>query len=423
MKVSVKGHIRDLLAFRRLVPKRKKRFARASAEPLGLDPMNKLAQQLHPDNQLLVIAGIRDETKTTKTFNLVADPDSGTVPLAYFRAGQYLSLKVAVDGIRITRPYSISSAPFEALGAGGFYEITVRREQGRNFPPKVGGDRGGAGGFLTTHIWDNWEVGTKVRSSGPCGFFYHEPLRDASKIVGLAGGSGITPFRSMAREIAYGQLDAELLLIYGSSDEDDIVFYDEFKELERKAPDKIQVVHVLSCAEVTLPGCEQGFITADIIKKHADVGNSSFFICGPQAMYEFVEQELAIFDLPKRRIRREARGEVKDIAASLTASPGFPQKVADETFQLKVRIGGVTTKVPAKAVETVLVALERANLAPPSQCRSGECGFCRSLLVSGDVYINPEGDGRRGADKQFGYIHPCSSYPITDLEIVVPRDA
>jgi ferredoxin-NADP reductase len=403
MKVSVKGHIRDLVAFRRLVPKRKKRFARASAEPLGLDPINKLAQQLHPDNQHLMIAEIRDETKTTKTFKLVADPDSGTVPLACFRAGQYLSLKVAVDGVRITRPYSISSAPFEALGPGGFYEITVRKEQD---------------GFLTTHMWDNWEVGTKARSSGPCGFFYHEPLRDASKIVGLAGGSGITPFRSMAREIAYGQLDAELLLIYGSSDEDDIVFYDEFKKLERKTPDKIRVVHVLGCAEVSLQGCEQGFITADIIKKYADVDNSSFFICGPQDMYEFVEQELATFDLPKRRIRREVRGEVKDI----TTSPGFPQEVTDETFRLEVRIGGVTTEVPAKAVETVLVALERANLSPPSQCRSGECGFCRSLLVSGDVYINPEGDGRRGADKQFGYIHPCSSYPIADLEIVVPRD-
>ncbi len=403
MKVSVRGHIWDLLAFRRLLPKRKKRIAKAPAQVLGLDPMNKLAQQLHPDNQHLMIAGIRDETKTTKTFKLVADPDSGTVPLAYFRAGQYLSLKVALDGVGITRPYSISSAPFEALGPGGFYEITVRKEQD---------------GFLTTHMWDNWEVGTKVRSSGPCGFFYHEPLRDASKIVGLAGGSGITPFRSMAREIAYGQLDAELLLIYGSSDEDDIVFYDEFKKLERKTPDKIRVVHVLSGAEVSLQGCEQGFITADIIKKYADVDNSSFFICGPQAMYEFVEQELATFDLPKRRIRREVRGEVKDI----TTSPGFPQEVTDETFRLKVRIGGVTAEVPAKAVETVLVALERANLSPPSQCRSGECGFCRSLLVSGDVYINPEGDGRRGADKQFGYIHPCSSYPIADLEIVVPRD-
>jgi ferredoxin-NADP reductase len=403
MKVNVKGHIRDLLAFRGLVPGRKKRIARSSTEPLDLDPMNKLAQQLHPDIQRLVIAEIRGETNTTQTFKLVADPDSGVGELAYFRAGQYLSLKVAVDGVGITRPFSISSAPFESLGADGFYEITVRKE---------------SNGFLTPHMWDHWEVGTKVRSSGPCGFFYHDPLRDADKIVGLAGGLGITPFRSMAREIVHGDMQARLLLIYGSSDEDDIVFYDEFTQLEQKAPDRIQVVHVLSCEEVSLEGCERGFITADTIEKYADVEDSSFFICGPQAMYQFVERELATFHLPPRRIRREVFGKLKDV----TQSPGFPQQAAGRTFRLLVHIGGVTTEIPAKATETVLVAMERANLAPPSQCRSGECGFCRAQLVSGDVYVSPESDGRREADRQFGYIHPCASYPITDLEVVVPRD-
>ncbi|MGD2145224.1 MAG: iron-sulfur cluster-binding domain-containing protein [Anaerolineae bacterium] len=403
MKVNVRGHIRDLLAFRGLVPKRKKRFARASADVLELDPINRLAGRLHPEVQHLVIAGITDETRTTRTFKLVANPDLGTGELAYFRAGQYLSLKVAADGVRVTRPYSISSAPCDALGTDGFYEITVRRE------PE---------GFVTAHMWDRWDVGTKVVSSGPCGFFYHEPLRDAGKIVGIAGGSGIAPFRSMAREIAYGQLDAELLLLYGSSDEEDIVFYDALRELERQEPSRIRVVHVLSCAEVTLPGCEQGFVTADIIRKYTDVANSSFFICGPRAMYEFVENELETFHLPRRRVRIEARGAVEDISAS----PGFPQAASSETFRLRVTIGGTTAEVPARAVEPVLVALERANLAPPSQCRSGECGFCRALLVSGDVYVNPDADDRRAADRQLAYIHPCSSYPITDLEIVVPRD-
>lgn len=403
MKVRVRGHIRDLLAFRRLVPKRKKRIARSSPGALDLDPMNKLARRLHPNSQHLVIAEIRDETKTTRTFKLVADPDSDTRELAYFRAGQYLSLKVEVNGVRVTRPYSISSAPFEALDAGGFYEVTVRKRPA---------------GLLTTYIWDSWKIGTKIRSSGPCGLFYHEPLRDAGKIVGLAGGSGIAPFRSMAREIVHGELDAALLLLYGSSDEDDIVFLGELKELEQKEPDKIRVVHVLSCEQVSMEGCERGFITADLIRKHADVDNSSFFVCGPQAMYKFVDEELAKLDLPNRRIRREVFGELEDI----TQSPGFPREVADRTFRLKVHVGGISTEVSARALETVLVAMERANLAPPSECRSGECGFCRTLLFAGDVYVSPESDGRRAADKRFGYIHPCASYPITDLEVTIPRE-
>jgi len=93
------------------------------------------------------------------------------------------------------------------------------------------------------------------------------------------------------------------------------------------------------------------------------------------------------------------------------------------TYRLDPFGWGVNLRaVPARAVETLLVAMERAKLAPPSECRSGECGFCRTLLVEGDVYVSPESDGRRAADQQFGYVHPCSSYPITDLEVTVPRE-
>jgi ferredoxin len=91
-----------------------------------------------------------------------------------------------------------------------------------------------------------------------------------------------------------------------------------------------------------------------------------------------------------------------------------------KTFQVRVHLDGQTAEIPAKAKETVLVAMERAGLAAPSQCRSGECGFCRSLLISGEVFVVPESDGRRAADKPLGFIHPCSSYPLSDLELKVP---
>jgi hypothetical protein len=45
------------------------------------------------------------------------------------------------------------------------------------------------------------------------------------------------------------------------------------------------------------------------------------------------------------------------------------------------------------------------------------------LNVSGDVFVNPDSDGRRAADLQFGYIHPCSSYPLSDLEVSATRGA
>ena len=169
--ITVKSNTKDLYAFTKLVSERKKRIERASIEPITSDPINDLARSLHPERQFLIIDEIREETKSTKTFRLIPDPDSSTKELAYFRAGQYISLKVEVNGVNITRPYSISSSPDDALR--GFYEITIRQEDN---------------GFLTNHIWENWKIGTKIESSGPEGYFYYEPLRDLKNIVGVAGG-------------------------------------------------------------------------------------------------------------------------------------------------------------------------------------------------------------------------------------------
>lgn len=400
LKVSVKGNIRDLLAFKNLTSQRRKNIDQAADEFKKSDPVNNLAQLLHPSIQNLMIRETKQETKSAKTFRLIPDPDSSTDKLAYFRAGQFLSLKVNVDGIPITRPYSISSSPSDALR--GFYEITIRKEDH---------------GFLTEYIWKNWENGTKVKSSGPNGYFYYDPIRDSKEIIGIAGGSGITPFRSMAKEIMEGRLNISLILLYGSSEEDDILFYDEFKEYERRHPEKFKIVHVLSCEEVSLEGCEQGFITAGIIKKYYDFSNSSVFICGPQVMYDFIDKELSKFNLPQNHIRKEVFGEVKDVVSL----PNYPKKIAEKSFQIKVKIGNLSKEIPANAHESILVAMERAKLAPPSICRSGQCGFCRSKLISGEIFVNPRNEGRRAADKILDYFHPCSSYPLSNLEIEVPR--
>ena len=94
---------------------------------------------------------------------------------------------------------------------------------------------------------------------------------------------------------------------------------------------------------------------------------------------------------------------------------------AKSFFSIKFEIGSLSTEIPALATESVLTALERAKLAPPSKCRSGSCGFCRSALISGEIFVKPIDDKRRSAEKLRNYFHPCSSYPISNLKIIVPR--
>ena len=57
----------------------------------------------------------------------------------------------------------------------------------------------------------------------------------------------------------------------------------------------------------------------------------------------------------------------------------------------------------------------------PAKCRSGECGWCRSKLISGDVIIPEQNDRRRRMDKTTGHIHPCVTFPAGDIVLEVPR--
>ena len=66
------------------------------------------------------------------------------------------------------------------------------------------------------------------------------------------------------------------------------------------------------------------------------------------------------------------------------------------------------------------MALERAGIRIETGCRSGECGFCRTKVLAGNYFVCPEGDGRRAADKDFGYVHACAAYPLSAMKVKIP---
>lgn len=396
-----KPNIRSLnkMDFLKIVPNRRQKIREAPANPLpaaSTYPANELAAALHPGCQHLQVAGIIERAPDTKSFLLVPDRELGTEALAYFSAGQYLSIALTIGNAAVTRPYSLSSSPRESLE--GTYMLTIKRADG---------------GLASQYIFDQWEKGTKVLASGPLGEFTYEPLRDARRIVGIAGGSGITPFRSLAKAVADGDEDADLTLIYGSRTRADALFQEEFEALAAGCG-RFRLVNVLSdeCAE----GCEQGFITAELIKKYAPSdGDYSIFLCGPQAMYRFVDREVASLGLRRKWIRHELFGEYRnpDRDAEYPAGRG-------DRFELTVFLCGEKRQMICSANDSLLVTMERGGLAVPAHCRSGTCGWCHSRLVSGDVYVPKTADGRRMADLEYGYIHPCCTFPLSDVVIDVP---
>ncbi len=395
VKVGLIGAL-DMLKFKNMAKVREKAIKAAPALEITADyAINNKAKALHPDYQELVVDKVIDhEGAGAKTF-IMRSKDGG--PVAYFRAGQYLSLKLKIGESAVSRPYSISSSPKDALN--GVVSVTVRSNPG---------------GFAAGYMLDEFKVGDEVLSSGPQGNFYYEELRDPKNIVALAGGSGITPFLSMAQAIAEGTEDFDLTILFGSRTREQILFRKELDWIALKC-NKVHVVHVLSDEEAE--GFEHGFITADLIRKYAKEPYS-VFVCGPEAMYKFLKGELGKLELPAKNIRCEMLGVTKNIAEA----EGFPAEAKGKEFDIKVIQAAGEYSIKASAEEPILVAIERAGIIAPSRCRSGECGWCRSKVLSGTYFAPAENENRRWADVKWNYIHPCATFPTSDMVIEVPAE-
>jgi len=381
--MKVKGFLKDVTGASRVTKARLAAFENASPLPVKVDPIAEVAKAWHPGKLELEVVSITDASPTSKTVRFKRTDGE---KINFFQAGQFMTVEFALGESYVTRPYSISSCPQDARGDDSFVEITVKSADGK--------------GLIADYICDTLKVGDKCLGTVGCGEFYYEPLRDAKHVVALAGGIGITPFASMAKEIEAGKMDFDLTVLYGANTEDDIPMK---AELDALKTDKVHMVYVIG-----------EFITADIIKKYS-ADDTTYMLCGPQAMYAPMHKALDELGVADRRRRFEVFGQVKDITKY-----GYPADKADKTFNLTVRRGISEVTVPAIGGESIVVALERAGIKIDTGCRSGECGLCRTKVLSGEVFVSPVSDGRRAADKDFSYYHACATYPLSDVTIKIP---
>lgn len=393
VKIGLIGKF-DMLKFKNMKKVREQAIQAAPAKEVsGEFAINRNAKVMHPDYLRLVVDEIIDHgAATSKTF-VFKSKDGKALP--YFRAGMYLSLILDIDGSATTRAYSLCSSPKKALE--GKYAITVRANPN---------------GFVADKLMETLKVGDEVLSYAPNGFFYYEDLRDCPDIIALAGGAGITPFMAMAQAIADGTEDFNLTIIFNSRTEESVLFKTELDKICAET-DKVKVVHVLSREEKE--GFESGHITAELIRKYAPE-SYSVYICGPENMYKSVLEEVRKLGVPERLIRHEALG----VTTTVWEEPGYPVECKDKVFELTVKQGDKEYKIPCAANETILVAIERAGIKAPSRCRAGECGWCRSKLISGSFFVPAEKEYRRWADKENNYIHPCCTFATSDIVLEVP---
>ena len=358
-----------------------------SADKLPTDSVARPAEAIHRKELKLVVQSVMDTGKQAKIFRFVSE--DGYLPP--FEAGQYINLFTQIEGVRTSRPYSLSSSPKQRA----YYEITVARTRD---------------GFVSDYLLDQVKLGDRFTANGPAGVFRYQPVFHSKKSLFLAGGSGITPLLSMTREILDAGLDRDVVMLYGCRNPEAALYHEELTAYTAAFPNFRY--HLVVSDPVENWDGERGFLDEALIRRLVpDFAQRTSYICGPQVMNDFCKSALEAMGVPEKKIRREMFGARRDIQNE----PGWPAELTgNEVFTITVG----DKKIPAKSGEPVLVALERAGVRVNVCCRSGECSLCRVKLVSGNVFL-ARGMMRRYADEKYGYIHSCKAYPMGDIEIML----
>jgi prolycopene isomerase len=337
----------------------------------------------------VVLEERKRETHNTVTLRFKAL--SGELPP--FVSGQYFSVHMMRDGIRTSRAYSVSSPASER----SYIEFTVKH--------RIDGD-------ISRRLAQDLAVGDMVELTGPFGDFSFNIHRDAPHVVGIAAGSGITPFMSMLEDKDSGHHPAEMTLFYGSRSESDIIFFDRLMKASKQRT-RLTIIWVLSQPSADWKG-ETGRIDAALIRRHLmpeSLRQSSFFLCAQRSLNRSLTKELITMGVEESNIRLEAFGPPSDV----TKEDDWPLSVESRSTFL-VHYPGREKPIHASAGVPLLVSLERAGVRLPAHCRSGVCDACKMELVSGEVFI-PENVLGTHPVAPYKRIPSCMSYPLSDVSL------
>jgi ferredoxin-NADP reductase len=331
--------------------------------------------------QVRVLAVI-DETAGIKTIR-VERPEGFD-----FEAGQFMTVRVRVDGKEYARCYSISSAP-DVLG---HLEISVKRQ-----------------GLVSNALHASVRPGATLTVRSPAGAFRY-PAGDDRPILLLAGGIGITPLMSMLRHAIATEPARPVTLIYSVHTEADFAFRSELESAARLHPQLR--VQLAASRGSTRPCVYPGRIDERLLRATVPaLAQSIAFICGPAPMIDGMRALLVQLGVPAGQVRSEI------FQQAIAASAGLPRD------RSAVGSGATRRMVCSKAGkevavgrgQTLLDAAEAGGVAIDSLCRAGVCGTCRIQVSAGEV--DCDSDVLSADERSDGFVLACVTTAASDCTV------
>ena len=321
-----------------------------------------------------------------------------------FKAGQHLTLKAIIEGEEVRRNYSLCTAPSEQD-----WMVTVKRI---------------ANGVFSNWVGDSLKAGDTVEVLPPHGSFTTEFAPTAKRhIVGIAGGSGITPVLSLLRTTLKEEPESQFTLLYGNRDSSSVIFLEELANLKDRYLGRLSLHHFLAEEEGDIDlfngmldreRCDEAI--EHLIGNPADV--DAWFICGPGPMMDAAEGVLLDRNVDKERIHIERFTADRPSAALAAEMAQLQTKAAGTT--MSVTLDGRTRRV-AFTEANILDSTRASGLPAPFACKAGVCATCRAKVTSGKVEMAAR-YGLTDEEIAAGYVLTCQSVPVGD-GVAVDYDA
>ncbi len=319
-----------------------------------------------------------------------------------YKAGQYVTLKVPVDGNFVLRSYSISSSPT----VDQYFRIGVKRKEG---------------GALSPYLVSKMERGVVLEVFPPLGSFTPDLENDTQNYFLFAGGSGITPLLSIAKTILAVKEEATVVLVYANRSIEERMYRKELEKLDAKYKERLTIHDILDQPADDWTGLkgiykERDYAVLLQTDYKEQLESSEHFICGPTGMMLAVEVGLNDFlKIPKSKIHVEyfdmAKQPVNEKKVIQSDSPQSSKSA--NGLIAAVTVNGQTHAVPVPEGKTVLDAALNKGIDAPFMCEAGVCASCRAKVTEGSVDMM---ECHSLSDKEIeeGYILTCQALATSD---------
>lgn len=302
-----------------------------------------------------------------------------------YHQGQYVTVRLEKEGQELRRSYSMSSSPLEKKLA-----VTVKKVPGGRF---------------STYLHDVVKVGTMLEVAAPDGRFYNTLHPEKRRTYYLFGaGSGITPLISILKTILEAEPMSSVFLLYGSRNEESIIFREELENLTERYQGQLVVEHILSQPKKEGGGGLLGMFRKSMSNWQGKTGriapqaaltfldenmaqgpedDCQYYVCGPGSMADDVKATLLERGIPAKQIHTEYFVNATHLPGDIVDGPA-----TQAGKRIIVHLKGERLEIPMPEGATILDVLVKEKYDPPYSCTAGACSTCMAKVISGKVKMD-----------------------------------